>query len=166
MPTYTLKSFAQAIARFKTGLQAVANQAAIDISSAVLENLVKSTPVDTALARCNWLVGVGSAPGGVIVPYLPYKKFSGPKLSETANAAPTIAAGNAVLKTLGYVAPKRIHIVNNVGYVTLLNAGSSAQAPALFVESAIKIGILKGEHVFNPKIDRIVEISFLKGSYP
>jgi hypothetical protein len=94
--------------------------------------LVLQTPVDTGRARSNWIVTIGRPSTEVISPYSPGSK--GSSGSENANAA--IAQGSLV------IAQRRsgedISISNNVPYIGLLNQGSSAQAPAQFVQAAVQ----------------------------
>ncbi len=94
--------------------------------------LVLQTPVDTGRARSNWIVAVGEPATQIIEPYSPGSK--GSSGSENANAA--IAQGVAVigLRRSG----ETISISNNLPYIGLLNAGSSAQAPAQFVQAAVQ----------------------------
>lgn len=94
--------------------------------------VVLGTPVDTGLARSNWLVSVGKERTDVIVPYAPGKKLG---LGETANAQKAIEQGNAIIgkRQDG----QNIFITNNVHYIGMLNTGSSQQAPSNFVERAI-----------------------------
>jgi hypothetical protein len=98
--------------------------------------LVLQTPVDTGRARSNWIVTIGSPATEVIPPYSPGSK--GSSGSENANAA--IAQGSLV------IAQRRsgedISISNNVPYIGLLNQGSSAQAPAQFVQAAVQRAVV------------------------
>lgn len=99
------------------------NRAALRILSVV----VPATPVDTGRARGNWQTSIGS-----------------PLLGETGRldktGGVTINAGRAALS--GRKAEQTIYITNNVPYIGRLNDGYSAQAPANFVERAIKIALI------------------------
>lgn len=102
---------------------------ALIVDSAV----VIGTPVDTGRARSNWQVG---APGPVTSergPYSPGAEGS----TGGANAQAAIAQAKAVI---GATKEKTIYISNNVKYMEFLNQGSSAQAPAGFVEAAVELG--------------------------
>ena len=90
---------------------------------AVLSTVVTSTPVDTGRARSNWLVSTTVRASGVVQP---------------RSAGETIQAGQAAL--IGLKASK-VLITNNVSYIRGLNAGSSRQAPANFVERAVSLGL-------------------------
>ena len=84
--------------------------------------LVRTTPVDTGRARGNWFLQVGR-------PYL----FT----EEDRRAAEAISeAEREVKKDLDKIEP--IYITNNLPYIASLNDGSSSQAPAKFIENAIR----------------------------
>jgi hypothetical protein len=100
---------------------------------AIDQTLVMSTPVDTGQARSNWNVSTG-APQEQIV--------------EPVSAGAAIARGAAVIN--GRRSEETIFITNNVPYIGRLNEGSSAQAPAMFVEGAIAAGVAA---VQNARID-------------
>jgi len=89
-----------------------------------LRSLVNQTKADTAKARSNWRVGVGSPTRAVIEPYSPYKKGSkadGLGIGERANAIATIRAGNARINATkgvsGVGLTTAIFITNNVDYI-------------------------------------------------
>lgn len=90
------------------------------------QSVVLATPVDTGRARGNWQVAVGAAP-----------TTTTPLLSPTGTEA--IVSGARALAA--YKDGDDVHIVNNLPYIGRLNAGSSAQAPAGFVEAAIAAGV-------------------------
>lgn len=72
----------------------------------------RDTPVDTGFARANWQITIG---------------------------APAVGTGDSS-ESLASYNPERdgsTFITNNAHYIQRLNAGSSSQAPAAFVESAI-----------------------------
>jgi len=82
--------------------------------------LVLATPVDTGRARSNWLASVGA-----------------PRRDEV----PARDAGSAIAEAAGVIAAAPefplIYLSNNLPYIQRLNDGSSKQAPAAFVETAI-----------------------------
>ncbi len=99
------------------------------VTIAIAEDLVPATPVDTGFARANWRPAIGAPPAVPVT-----------ALDPTGSAA--IARITAVAKRakLG----DTVFIVNNAPYIGALNAGSSPQAPAGFVQSAVKTGAEKG----------------------
>jgi hypothetical protein len=105
------------------------------VALAVDAAVVLATPVDTGRARSNWQVELGAAPEGVREP------FSEGAEGSTAgpNAQAAIAAGQAVIAQAR--GTDVIHITNNLTYIAALNDGSSAQAPAGFVEEAVHAGV-------------------------
>ncbi len=114
---------------------------------AVDQTVVVATPVDTGTARSNWIVSLGNASNDIIEAYTPMAKGEG-TVNETQNAQAAIAQGQGVIADVK--AGQAIHITNNVEHITPLNEGSSAQAPAAFVEQAVDAGV---QAVQNAKID-------------
>ena len=126
------KTFDRLPAKIKTA----ANQAAVSISTVVVNDLTVATPVDTTEALSNWIVTLGSPSSSVIGPHAP--GFRG--ITKKASAARTNSLAVAILanKKPGQI----VYITNNVDYIGLLNNGSSSQAPAGFVQRAVLLGRL------------------------
>ncbi len=103
---------------------------------AIDQTVVLGTPVDTGTARSNWLVSTDGARDDTIDAYAP---LASGNLSETANAEAALAQGKKVIA--GTKPEQDIHITNNLDYIMALNEGSSAQAPAAFVEEAVDAGV-------------------------
>lgn len=106
----------------------------VQVAEAILTDLVFVTPVDTSEALSNWQVGVGERPSSRRGPYFPGKK--GSTQGQSAEAA--LAVGLAKLR--GKQPGETVYISNLTSYITDLNRGSSAQAPAGFVERAVLLG--------------------------
>ena len=124
MPT-TMRGFATNLKGLASGLEDRAGRLVEEVAERVHGALVLGTPVKTGNARSNWLVGVGAPRSGVV-----------PIRSEVE----TINDGAATIR--GRVkGDAEVNITNDVDYLTLLNAGSSRQAPAGFVEKAVAIGV-------------------------
>lgn len=142
MPSSNLRQFAARMNRSADRLPRAVNAVKQAAGRAITVHLIDSTPVDTGEARSNWIVSLGVPIRGTIAPYVPYPKFSkgnGQGIAETANAERAKARAEGPLKA---VRPgQSLVIQNNVEYIGLLNAGSSTQAPALFVEMAVAAGI-------------------------
>lgn len=104
------------------------------VALAADQAVVVSTPVDTGRARSNWIVALGDAADSPIEAYTPGEDRS----TEAANTQAALAQGEAVIR--GYMGGQgtSIHITNNLPYIQKLNDGSSAQAPANFVETAVQ----------------------------
>ena len=102
--------------------------------------LVTSTPVDTGTARSNWQVSVGSPVEETIDAYVPITPGTDPgKLSETGNAQAAINQGQ--IAVANRQSGQTVFITNNLSYIEALNRGSSAQAPAMFVEAAVEAAV-------------------------
>lgn len=102
----------------------------------ILATVVPATPVDTGRARGNWQVGVGYSVTNEIN-----------RLDKTGQTA--INQGRAAIA--GRPPGMSIYISNNVPYIGRLNEGYSAQAPAGFVEMAVRAAVL---HIRNARIIR------------
>jgi len=90
--------------------------------------VVPATPVDTGLARSNWIASVGApidSPRGVI----------------SRNPAPIISA--AISTFLAHRKDGVLYFQNVAGHITELNQGKSPQAAAGFIQaSLIRAGII------------------------
>jgi hypothetical protein len=108
------------------GLNRVAEQVIRKVALDVVANLVAAppdggTPVDTGWARSNWLINLTvpvTQPVGSKQSVQPLQPNSGGILGYRLTHGP-------------------VYISNNVPYISLLNNGSSRQAPAGFVQRAI-----------------------------
>jgi len=102
---------------------------------AVDQALVLATPVDTGTARSNWQVSLDAPNDDTIEAYA---QLIGGDQSEVVNAQEAMEQGKI---SIGKAKPgQEIHITNNLPYITALNEGHSAQAPAAFVEEAVEAG--------------------------
>ncbi len=98
------------------------NKAVRSLALAINQTVILSTPVKTGHARANWQVSLAA----------PIDKELD---AEDKSGTSTIVKNKAVILTR----PPRVDIIlsNNVPYINELNRGSSAQAPASFVQIAI-----------------------------
>lgn len=99
----------------------------------ITANLVESTPVDLGWARANWVPAIGAAFTGNSGAADPDE---GSVSAQGARQQAAIAAMTAYKLGRGSV-----FISNNVPYISRLNAGSSRQAPAGFVQAAVREGV-------------------------
>lgn len=90
----------------------------------IVEEVAPATPIDTGQAQANWMTFVGTAP-----------QFYKANMAANAAAAESIQMAQQVMAQWNGVGD--IHIVNNVPYIAKLNAGTSQQAPKLFVQAAV-----------------------------
>jgi hypothetical protein len=86
--------------------------------------VVSATPVLTGRARSNWLVGLGSPVRRVV--------------ETLGNAALSASISAARARINSSKEGETIWLSNNLSYIQRLNQGSSAQAPAGFVERAVE----------------------------
>lgn len=103
------------------------------LSLNVLDEVVRATPVRSGWAQANWFVSIGPRIG---VPV----GAKGAAGVPAAEAFQRLSINNLFLTN---IRRRRLNLENNVPYINRLNAGSSAQAPAGFVQQAIRIGILR-----------------------
>ena len=113
-------------------LDRFAERLIVKITLDVTANLVEATPVDTGWARANWVPSVGQRSRR------PAQSFPGRTPSafvQTAAAKQSVGQAQAV----GYKLERgRVFVSNNVDYILRLNDGYSRQAPAGFVQRAIR----------------------------
>jgi len=83
--------------------------------------------VDTGRARANWRVNLDAPLSGTT-----------PATDPSGQAA--ISQGQGVIAGFDPSHNREIHITNNLDYIEPLNNGTSAQAPAGFVEKAVQSG--------------------------
>lgn len=110
------------------GLRRTASSVVREIATALHGRLVEATPVDTGWAQSNWVPQVGEA----------FKGTAGTRADAEAGRLDHAPATAGLAQIARYdVAQGDVHETNNVPYIERLNAGSSAQAPAAFVQAAI-----------------------------
>jgi hypothetical protein len=146
-----LRQFSTRIRKLGTSIQANADNLTKRVAVAVDSTVVLETPVDTGRARSNWQVDINNDPKDSFEPFFPGEAGS----TGGQNAQAAIDEGKQQIDT--YNSGDTIHIVNNLGYIGELNDGSSAQAPAGFVEEAVENGIrmVKGAKIVDYKVSEI-----------
>lgn len=106
-------------------LEFATGEEVVDLVFRIHGGLVEETPVDTGWARNNWIPAVGR----------PVAEPAG----EPGKPEPGVATrGLAEVGTVKNILEAPVYISNNVPYILRLNAGSSTQAPAGFVEKIIQ----------------------------
>lgn len=103
----------------------------------IYQVLTTSTPVLTGFARAGWSPSATAPdPGPSERPAVAAVATAqaAALFSQHQQAAQALAAGYRLQQGA-------VFIVNSVGYLLFLNQGTSAQAPAMFVERAVEIGV-------------------------
>ncbi len=122
----SLEVFARRIQRRARQVEVGASDAVKLAALAINQVLILETPVDTGRARANWQVGLAA-----------------PIRDDTEAVDPS--GINTIAKNRAIILARRnrvdIIISNNLPYIGQLNQGSSAQAPAGFVEKAVLVGL-------------------------
>jgi len=121
-----LKSFRRRIAKHAKNVETNSNKNIIRMAVLIDQVVTVGTPVDTGHARANWQATIGAETTEVLD-------------EEDPSGATAMANARAVLE--GRQTEQTIHITNNVKYVPRLNEGSSAQAPAGFVQTAVNTAV-------------------------
>lgn len=89
-----------------------------DLTVNVQAGLMAETPVDTGFASNNWQITIGAPADGTVA------------------IGANVSIGGGVLE--GYKLEQgSTYVTNNAPYIQRLNAGSSQQAPAAFVEAVV-----------------------------
>ena len=104
-------------------VDAKVNKAIADLALSVVKEVAPDTPILTGQAQSNWITSVGAP-----INYYSVNPYMNNAAQESIDYARSVLQGYN-----GGV----IHIVNNVPYIAELNRGTSRQAPALFVQTAI-----------------------------
>lgn len=133
-----LRGFASKMRRLGRRVEKNSPKVARFVALAVDQAVVTATPVDTGRARSNWFASVGAPRSGVSEAYVPGSGGS----TGAANTAEAITQATAATRGLTREG-QSIYITNNLPYIGRLNQGSSAQAPAGFVEQGVKAGVNK-----------------------
>jgi hypothetical protein len=116
------EAFARTMARIAVDVEKNADASVVRTAIAINNAVILSTPVDTGRARANWGVEIG-------------QPFTRELDSTDPGGVGTISQNNRLIAQRKF--PDAIFISNNVPYINELNDGSSAQAPAGFVEMAV-----------------------------
>lgn len=127
----------------KTQFRSGANAIVRAVINAADEEAVKTTPVDTGMARSNWVVTVGSPFNDIIPAYAPYPKYSGPKLGEQANAEAAIGQGKSASALFSIDATDIAYLQNNAEYIGKLNDGTQSAQSSNMVEFALLAALEK-----------------------
>lgn len=115
--------------RVVLALKGLTDKMAKRLTLRVTANLIEDTPVDTGWASSNWVPSIG----------VPFTSIAGSKDGSKVTLDRSPSERGKADVVANYTLDKgAIYISNNVPYIKFLNEGSSAQAPALFVEAAVE----------------------------
>lgn len=127
-----LSQFSKHILNKQKEIQQKLSKTASAVATSLVEELTIITPVDTSKAISNWQVTLDTPSASEIDAHYPGE--DGSTKSQSANQARSLAS--AVLKKKR---PKQtIYISNTAEYIRDLEEGSSKQAPAHFIKSAVE----------------------------
>lgn len=111
--------------------------------------LTSATPVDTGFARAGWSPSVGAPDPG------PEDRPSDPQVASaqaSALFAAHAAAAQAIARSGANLRGQPVFLVNPVRYLEFLNQGTSAQAPAMFVERALATALIATQRDLSRRI--------------
>lgn len=128
-----LLDLAASMEKLAKSVEVANSELAVKVADKLVRDLIYITPVDTSRALSNWLVTLGRPAGSGIAPYFFGQKGS----TQMQSAAEAYEVAKMVLKAKK--PGQTIFITNNTPYIRELNAGSSMQTPAGFVERAVLI---------------------------
>lgn len=100
--------------------------------------VVMATPVDQGRARSNWIASLDKPTLEPIEAYSPGDALG---IGEGANAQAAMNQAQGVAAQYDGAKNSEVHITNNLPYIGVLNDGSSAQAPAGFIQEAVAKGV-------------------------
>lgn len=124
-----LNQFSQRMFGLSKKIEPNANLMVQDAAAAFLSEVVARTPVDSGQAVSSWKVGLNYKPQGKRI-------FSPGAKGSTAGANRSAVLSSELPKIRGRKTGQTISIVNTAEYISLLNDGTSTQAPAGFIETA------------------------------
>ena len=116
------------IRRIEQDLDRFAAKVVRSISRSVAERLPEDTPKQTGFTASNWVASVG----------VPFAGVAGSRQAVNKGAQ---EAGLAEISRYSSLKLGTIFVVNNTDSIVLLNAGSSPQAPANFVDASIRAAL-------------------------
>lgn len=117
---HNLGEFGRRMRKVAEGIEPAVDDTLRKVALVANQTLIMATPVDTGRARANWQVSVDTEIDAEL---------------NSTDAQGALARNQGVIK--GYRGGALL-IQNNVPYIGALNNGSSAQAPAGFVEKALQ----------------------------
>lgn len=128
-----LNGLARRMTQIASTVERNAPRAVREVAKAIAPVLVYATPVDTSRARANWQAGIAHVPTSVL-----YAEPDSPPSPDYGGQAAT----SAIIATANlYPGGSYLAIANNVRYIQRLNQGWSSQAPAMFVQQAVMVGL-------------------------
>lgn len=134
--TTTMRGFSKRIKNIAKDVGVNSNSMMRKTVITVASAVVLRTPVDTGRARANWQTKIGAAADGLVTSFPQGSKGT------TGMAAVAQATNQAVSEMQKLKdTDTEVSISNNLPYIDVLNKGSSKQAPAGFVQSAINAGL-------------------------
>lgn len=118
------------VAKVTAQLEAFTERLIVKLTLDVTANLKEMTPVDTGWARANWVAQIGRPLEEDLSAVTPTPQAASGAESRSQSSLAGVASGYSLRQGA-------IFVSNNVTYISRLNDGHSAQAPAGFVQRAV-----------------------------
>ncbi len=128
-----MREFALKMVKRGTALADNVAQYRTDMGTAILQELVTATPVDTSLHKSRWQIGLDQRPNFV-------DDFAVGKFGSTSAITGRLTVGRGRLNLRNTGKTKIIFISNNGPAIRLLNEGYSKQAPSGFIQASLARG--------------------------
>lgn len=131
--TSNASSFRERLALIARGIRTSTEEAVKAYSSALLSSLNHDvTPYLSGQARANWQVTMNAPASN----FIELREAVRNQVYDVADVGDALDHGLSTIQT--FQSGDTLYITNNAPYIVNLNQGSSKQAPAGFVESAIQ----------------------------
>jgi len=122
-----LKTFVKRMEELGKEIEVGVDRVVAETAKVISSSVIIATPVDTGRARANWQIGLGASVKNAIE-------------DNDKGGQNTISRNNSAIS--GRRDDRPVYISNNLDYISALNDGSSAQAPANFVQEAAQKGVI------------------------
>jgi len=127
----TLIDLANRIGNLEQDIKDESNRVIVNFTNAFVQHLAESTPVDTSNAISNWQVSLDAPTYDEILPHV--EGLGGSTWIDSAKI--TISESIRIMRGRKFGQP--VFVYNNADYILELDAGSSRQEPAGFVDRSM-----------------------------
>lgn len=129
MAVHDISEYPTVMRRFARGTLAFSAVLLRSIGTEVSRNVISGTPVDTGLARSNWLASINVARPGTRPTV---GRGPATQIAEASSVARAVRPDDA------------FYLSNNIHHIGELNRNKSDQAPSKFIQSEMARGIAQG----------------------
>lgn len=135
MAVTAFENIGSVLVRRKSEMDSLVNGIARRAMTVASDYVTEETPVKTGAARSNWVLTLDEPFEGILPPYAPFfDAHHGPapveRKGETENRDAARAQNQTGIKLFDYLRNAVMFLRNNVGHISLLEAGWSRQTEA------------------------------------